>query len=175
MGIQGVKIPVASLTLLPVMTRAFCSLPAPSSPAIFPQTSLICCHPPRSSSNRVTVLPYKGQGPGARCAGSNAGVSDRSPCWPHPRLLPLAKPALGILELEQAGHQALCPKVPEIQAVAQPMPALAGLSLALCLTTVGPCELPHHVPFQPRGPDFCARHPRECGEEAGAALLEFLA
>ena len=91
LGIQGVKIPVASMTLPPVMSWAFCSLPAPSSPAVFSQTSLICCRPLRSSSNRVTVLPYKGQGPGARRAGSNAGVSDRHPCWPHPHLLSLAK------------------------------------------------------------------------------------
>nr|KAF6461854.1 FA complementation group E [Molossus molossus] len=30
--------------------------------------------PARSSSNRITVLPYEGQGPGARQAGSTAGV-----------------------------------------------------------------------------------------------------
>uniref|UniRef100_A0A452RGF9 Fanconi Anaemia group E protein C-terminal domain-containing protein n=1 Tax=Ursus americanus TaxID=9643 RepID=A0A452RGF9_URSAM len=75
----------------------------PSSPAICPQTSPLCCSLSRSSSNRVTVLPYEGRGPGARHTDSNAGVSGQASILPYPHALAPARPAAAIPELEPAG------------------------------------------------------------------------
>lgn len=66
----------------------------PTSPHLschFPQTSLLCCPLPRFSSNRVTVSPYEGRGPGSRHAGSNAGVSVQASVLPS---LPPSPPAM---------------------------------------------------------------------------------
>ena len=79
--IQSVRLPAASLMMPPCNEPGILFHPLLPFP---PRLPLFCCPLPRSSSNRVTLLPYEGRGPGARHAGSNAGVSVQASVLPPP-------------------------------------------------------------------------------------------